>query len=1291
MADPGSVGSGIGKLPKTIRDPRLPVQYYPGQGGGPIPVGPNAFAPGYVPFPGAHFGTFDPIAGANYKPIDAGKFQRSYGPKVRNEMRRNARFGNQLALSQLDTELQGLKKFAPEATALRIQENSKLEQSFRDETQKRSQLRRDEIQRNEQLRQQQIRENATTQRELVGVDNAFNQQQRTEALDRALPQVRGQLSEQAARAEAYASGRAPDSIIDRGLEIAGRSAAADAAIGGGFGGRSGAARNLSDIMSATQRIGLSQYGDQLLSSNINQRAGLELAPTEYTNAASQVRVEPGWSTDAGFNVGAGFSTESGISSAPSVSIAALAAQNFGNANAATVIPAGTAYQGTIQQAQFGAGLQQRTQEFNATGTSQMSLANAQIGNQFALQGHQYEVGYQGALAGAAQTNRNAEIAYEQQAQAQAAYQSGQDAATTAGNWGAAANLISTGVTAYASGGLDSLFKSGGIAPSGGGAVGGIPTSAGGGGVTTQGGPSGVYVPGAAKTYTSGASYGGGSGSIVVPTSEGGIPSGYSGVTSGGGGTVSIPTGNGMSQSAGSQGVSQGGTVNFKSGAAGSTSGSARVDATADGIRAQIESSSEGTLPGKDALEIADTLQRAPDPGVTTFKEDTGVPVDTTSGSADVVNMNQASDSVLRMAGIYPAQVNGTQPIGSDPQGKQMYASTALLQSPNRDTGARIVQDLKKAILPFNVLTKKDGGAIDKISSVAGDPDFINNLSSQQQNGDKRGFINSILDKFEQPTLDTLKSDTKKQTGKPALDAAYSAHQLYNSWDKLSPAQQSLGLAGIGLKTYKYSSGEDLASKFVIPPKGPKSPFLTVGGALSLASSGYNVYGLHKNWDQMDNIQKVAGATTDMKQIAALGKGMNFLGEGTGGAAVPGVTPNALASNGWNSATEYGVGAVSSKAGTLVPAGYRGIANTRDGRIIAAPMANAATSDGATALGAGSVLNGVAGAKAVNATQVYKNWGTSSTKGVKNGALGGSALVGGLYGLAGQNPMMFAGVMATSILGEAYKDDAQADTAIFKKAGVTDDKGELTLADGTKANITRKEKLANTKAWINDYTHDLDYAIGMGGTTLARLLAGKKSSAADKAGQMLANANLTNIGFKQEFSQENYSRGMDNLRSQFAKAGIKSKADGYQLVNQGYAEHRWNDTDLVAMQQSLNMVFDTGPGSYGMAQKLIGGRENGIKAVTEQEETYTGKPTSYKHHTDSTDPILGVEHDNAMNPTVRELPTYNDAPEMIEAPMMTRTPRNRQYKAPVTLDKSQVIVRNRNKYKAGSTQPQPTGY
>jgi hypothetical protein len=235
------------------------------------------------------------LTAADYSLVDPSQIASQYGDINRSETSKNAALSSQLALDALDTELQGLQNYTPAAAALKRGE--------------------------------------------IANDNTFNQKQRDAQLASGDPTIRSDLMDQAARARSFASGSVPDSIGDKAYELGIRSRAADAAAGGGFGVRSSAARKASELMSAESRIALSQYGDQLLTSNIGNRNSTLLAPTMYSDAGSQISVNP-------------------TASASQIAGATASQLNSGN------ITADKALASMTQQEQFKTGLQQDTNVAN---------------------------------------------------------------------------------------------------------------------------------------------------------------------------------------------------------------------------------------------------------------------------------------------------------------------------------------------------------------------------------------------------------------------------------------------------------------------------------------------------------------------------------------------------------------------------------------------------------------------------------------------------------------------------------------------------------------------------------------------------------------------------------------------------------------------------------------------------------------------------------------------------------------------------------------------------------------
>jgi hypothetical protein len=200
-------------------------------------------------------------------------------------------------------------------------------------------------------------------------------------------------------------------------------------------------------------------------------------------------------------------------------------------------------------------------------------------------------------------------------------------------------------------------------------------------------------------------------------------------------------------------------------------------------------------------------------------------------------------------------------------------------------------------------------------------------------------------------------------------------------------------------------------------------------------------------------------------------------------------------------------------------------------------------------------------------------------------------------------------------GKKNKDQKGRDSvrSSFKNVGLADDKWEVTLADGSRANIgmdghgdqhefRSPEKVPaggevrTLSSFDVDYTNDLDYTSNMMTSTLARLVSGGKGVAIDQMGGQLANAALKTVGFGQDMDEETFGSVQANARKMFADAGIKNKEDAYALLNQGGHDARFAEMDLVTMKQGIDIAFDdTG---YQTAQTLMEGRWKGLEVAHE---------------------------------------------------------------------------------------------
>lgn len=346
------------------------------------------------PFYNPNFPAFQPVSFPSIQPApfnftDPQEFAEGFGEFNRGEIQKNFGQAQGMALEALQTELQGLKAFAPAAAALK--------------------------------------------REQISADNVFNQQQRTQQVNQVLPEARGDLLAQRGRAQTYAQGQLP--FADRALELGIRSRAADSAGFSGIGPRSMQAEKVSDLMSAEDRFKIAQYGEGLVGQNLQQRAGLFLAPTEYSNAGSEIRVMP--------EVGAGRLTYQGLDMI----------------NQETLLQPAQALTAKVGQEQFQTGIIQDTNKFNAEGQFAAQKFNSTGSFTAGLGQFGYDTAYLAQLQNQNQINLNAATAAATGGMGAGTYDAGLSNGQAAGTINSAAQGV--GMIPSTINAISSLFGSGG--------------------------------------------------------------------------------------------------------------------------------------------------------------------------------------------------------------------------------------------------------------------------------------------------------------------------------------------------------------------------------------------------------------------------------------------------------------------------------------------------------------------------------------------------------------------------------------------------------------------------------------------------------------------------------------------------------------------------------------------------------------------------------------------------------------------------------------------------------------
>lgn len=398
--------------------------------------------------------------------------------------------------------------------------------------------------------------------------------------------------------------------------------------------------------------------------------------------------------------------------------------------------------------------------------------------------------------------------------------------------------------------------------------------------------------------------------------------------------------------------------------------------------------------------------------------------------------------------------------------------------------------------------------------------------------------NKNLAPFIRKILTAVKANTDHDAG------VISAHKLYDHWGVMSPAQKSLAIATLGIQTHQTTeSGGPVCDLKII---SGKDQTYTVQDALDALKEGKNPYSLVQNWNQIRQLHKVFNGKPTPESMSDFAHSHNLLARNSPkDQTVPGANIKDILKAGAKPAPQYGVGALAVKQGTPAQNGYGAVAQTKDAQIIS-PQANAKSAQGAVQ---GSLIGTEAGDKGISsgAVGVYNKWNPKDAKTRDKGAEGGSALLAGLTAIKSINPYLY-GALVSFITKYAHR-------------------------------------------FVNS-DNPLNYAAALAGIALGRIVSGKVEPDVDKEGVTLANK-------IHDSSNAEWAKLQINLKGYYASFGISSKADAYQLSNQAYSEGRVNESDLVAMHEIFNVVYDQN--GLEIIQRLMNGKDKGLEIVREPED------------------------------------------------------------------------------------------
>lgn len=423
------------------------------------------------------------------------------------------------------------------------------------------------------------------------------------------------------------------------------------------------------------------------------------------------------------------------------------------------------------------------------------------------------------------------------------------------------------------------------------------------------------------------------------------------------------------------------------------------------------------------------------------------------------------------------------------------------------------------------------------------------LKRTEQNSGNPKLIKTLDDLYDNHKGEVFGATILKaagSTGRHGLGVT-AAIKLYDHWGVMSPAQKSLSIAALSIQTHKTDEGVTVCDTKIISGKDQD---FRVKDALSLLFQGKNPYSLVEYWDQISALHKVFDGKPTVEAMSDFAISHNLIGNNIKGSAVHSGPKEHFKSRGAVPVPQYGVGALATPRDSTPPPGYTHVAQTKSGNITV-PQPNMQSAMGAIQ---GSLIGSDAGNRGISSDSagVYKKWKPHDIAMGDKGVEGGSIFISGLENLKKQNSYLFGALVA----------------------------------------------------FLTKYTHDkvsssnpVEYAAILAGTVLARLVTGKKEEMADKEGVAVTRQ-------VHDSTPAEWAKVQINLRALYANFRISSKADGYQLTNQAYAENRINESDLVAMHEVLNIIY--GDNGLELVQKLIPGSNRGIQIAAERPDPVVNK-------------------------------------------------------------------------------------
>lgn len=555
----------------------------------------------------------------------------------------------------------------------------------------------------------------------------------------------------------------------------------------------------------------------------------------------------------------------------------------------------------------------------------------------------------------------------------------------------------------------------------------------------------------------------------------------------------------------------------------------------------------------------------------------------------------ADNLVKGQAGVYREPQDGIIPFGSDIDGKPLYSFSDMSNNQDFDLGKNRLYSAGTMIQGLGAFQdKEEADNFAKFTANSGDPSFMGAISGLSASGDKKGAVNLIMKEFGYPDVDNIDSHDDK---KRAYSTAFTAYNLVENIDKMSPAQQSMSLSTMALMSYKFKDGSTFQDRPLVKNPDGQTEF-SLSDAFSLGGSGFDVMSMQKNWGQLDAMQRITYGKGTPSQLASTGKRLQLLGDPSMGGSAVQQSDADLGRLGFKAIPSAGMGAITGNSDAL-PSNYDVVgAGENPGQVIAVPKGLAYST---------ATLNGSSEIRSLN-----------EAKGVKRASIGAFKTYANQLPNKSSNDLrgtsFAAGIGQSGVLQDPYVTSAMATASVM---GNTVNRPKVSQENIAEVRQGLENSAANyATAGLSGKAQQVDQA----------LTGGKGEQVRDKVDSLNPVSGATDKLFAKGFNaadsafggKSGAQQGRDAIRELGTQSGLINKDDWTVTLSDGSTadvgkdggaeKHKFRDPSRAVEDQELHpydvdytndLDFSSNMMTNSLVRMMAGGKGVSIDQVAGQ--------------------------------------------------------------------------------------------